>query len=453
MGHKVTFSGSFMQSFTSIGPMLDVAALFSAIAVYSGAYLGIVMLISFVAALTTIYVIWKLSKHFQSNGGYYLFAGKTLGKRTGIATSFIYAAYAILVIPNIALFVSFFILSLIHLGSVVASLLSYAIPIAFLLVLFGIVYQGLGRSIKYTIVAGGIEMAFVLVLDFLFLKNASSFSFSLLPTTMNGAYSVFSGVVFGILAFAGMESPLYLSEDTKKKGSTVPRALFYSYLVTGVVLVISAFSLMAFLGNTGILAYSSDPFYVNNSIRASFGVVSYALFAVLAIMSSMNLCVSYSNAVLNEIRRMAKDGILSRLDVRNDRLIYSFIAIEGVIILVTNYFLGNFVGFVMIAAIVSFSYMFIQVIGGLSLMRLSYASKQAWSLSIALLSTLILVVTMAFSFIADTSQGNPARISIVIFLAVLLISTVISIVGSSRARSWYSGIEMTNALEAKDTAE
>ncbi len=453
MEHNVTFPGSFMQSFTSIGPMLDIAALFSAIAVYSGAYLGTVMLISFLAALTTIYVVWKLSKHFQSNGGYYLFAGKMLGKRVGITTSFIYAVYALLVIPNIALFVSFFILHLIPLGGNITGLLGYVIPFTFLLVLMGIVSQGLGRSIKYTIGAGSVEMVFVLVLDFFFLKNATSFTFPIIPTTMNGAYSVFSGVVFGILAFAGMESPLYLSEDTKRKDSTVPKALIYSYMVTGAVLVVSAFSIMVFLGSKGVSAYSSNPFYVNSMIRSSFGMVAYSLFAVLAIISSMNLCVSYSNAVLNEIRRMAKDNILSKLNVGNAKLVTSFLVLETVIIIVTNYFLGNFVGFVMIAAIVSFSYMSIQVIGGLSLLKLSFVSKRARAFSVALTSVLVLSITIAFSFAADVSPGSPTRLSIAIFLVILALSVLVSVIGSSKAKTWYNRVEMLNALEIKEVTD
>ena len=114
---------------------------------------------------------------------------------------------------------------------------------------------------------------------------------------------VFSGVVFGILAFAGMESPLYLSEDTRKRSSTVPRAMIFSYAITGILLIVSAFSIMAYLGKAGLAAYTSNPFYVNSSIRSSFGMAAYTMFAILAILSSMNLCVAYSNAVLNEIRR------------------------------------------------------------------------------------------------------------------------------------------------------
>ncbi len=439
-----------MQSFTSIGPMLDIAALFSAIAVYSGPYLGIVMLISFLAALTTIYAVWNLSKHYQSNGGYYLFAGKTLGKGVGITTSFVYAAYALLVIPNISLFVSFFVLNLVNVSPALIMALSYAIPLLFLLVLFAIVSQGIGRSIKYTIAAGMVEMVFILVLDFLFLKDAKTFSFPILPTTTNGVYSVFSGVVFGILAFAGMESPVYLSEDTSKSGSTVPRALIYSYMVTGVLLVISAFSIMAFLGSSGLSAYTSNPFYVNYSIRSSFGTVAYVLFAVLAILSSMNLCVAYSNAVLNEIRRMAKDGILSSVSSDSFSVILVFLVLEGIIITVTNYFLGNFVGFIVIAAIVSFSYMLIQIIGGFSLMILSVKERKTRVFSIAILSTIILGITIVFSVIADTGTGSPTRISLVALLLIVLVSITVSLLGRTKARVWYSRIEMANKLDLKE---
>ena len=451
MEQSVTFTGSFMQSFTSIGPLLDIAALFSAIAVYSGPYLGTVMLISFLAAFTTVYVIWSLSKHFQSNGGYYLFAGKILGKSVGVSVSFLYVIYALLVVPNIALFVSFFILHFFALNSELSFILSYVVPLLFIFGVTGIVSQGLGKSIKYTIAAGATELIFILILDVLFLTHAVSFSFPILPTTNLETYSVFSGVVFGILAFAGMGSPVFLSEDTKKGVVTIPRALKYSYLVTGIVLVISAFSMMAFLGINGILTYSSNPFYVNDSIRVSFGVWAYAMFAVLAVLSSMNLSVAYSNSLLNAIRRMSKDGILPKKVQNNSSLILVFVVFEVVMITLANAFLGNFLGFVVIAAIVSFSFMAIHIIVGVSLIRLSIKLREGIKLLAASASVLILTVTIAFSFIADSSPGNPARISIIAFLTVVVISASVAYLGSTSSKSWYGKINIMNNLDSTES--
>ncbi|MGC8562043.1 MAG: APC family permease [Thermoplasmata archaeon] len=450
MEKRVTFSGSFMQSFTSIGPMLDIVALFSAIAVYSGPYLGIVMLISFFSAMTTVYVIWNLSKRFQSNGGYYLFAGKTLGKGSGIFVSMVYAGYALLVIPNIALFASFFILHLVPLGTQFSTLLSYLVPLIFLLFLFGIISQGLGTSIKYTVGAGMTELVFVIVLDILFLKNATTFSFPLIPANLSGVYSVFSGVVFGILAFAGMESPVYLSENTRQSGSVVPKALVYSYLATGVLLVISAFSIMAFLGLNGLSTYSSNPFFVDSSVHAAFGTTVYALFAILAVLSSMNLSVAYSNSVLNEIRRMGEDGILSRITILKKRPILFFVLLETTVIVVTNFFLGNFLGFIVIAAVVSFSYMTIQLMGGLSLLKLTVKSKEKKALIVSLVSLLVIGITVVFSSIADLSPGSPTRSSIIIFIAIVIASVFVSYLGRTKLREWYDGIHMLNNLDEKE---
>lgn len=451
MEQRVTFSGSFMQSFTSIGPMLDIVALFSAIAVYSGPYLGIVMLISFLSAMTTVYVIWNLSKRFQSNGGYYLFAGRALGKGSGIFVSVVYTGYALLVIPNIALFASFFILHLLPISNQLSILLSYLVPLMFLLILFGIISQGLGRSIKYTLAAGLAELLFLIVLDFLFLRNATTFSFQVIPSNLSGMYSVFSGVVFGILAFAGMESPVYLSENTKKSGSVVPKALIYSYIATGVLLVISAFSMMAFLGPNGISTYSLNPFFVGSSVHADFGNIVYLFFGMLAVLSSMNLCVAYSNSVLNEIRRMGEDGILPRIAIIRGRPLLIFVLLETAVILVANFFLGNFLGFVVIAAVVSFSYMTIQLFGGLSLLRLSVRSRAKNPAIVASLSVVIIGITVVFSSIADLSPGSPTRSSIILFIAIVISSVLFSYLGRTKSREWYNSIHMMNRLDEKET--
>ncbi len=448
---RVTFSGSFMQSFTSIGPMLDIVALFSAIAVYAGPYLGVVMLISFFSAMTTVYVIWNLSKRFQSNGGYYLFAGRALGKGTGIFVSMVYAGYALLVIPNIALFASFFILHLLPIGSQFSTFFSYLVPLMFLLILFCIISQGLGRSIKYTLGAGLVELLFVIVLDSLFLRNATTFSFPLIPGNLSGVYSVFSGVVFGILAFAGMESPVYLSENTKKSSSIVPKALIYSYIATGVLLVISAFSIMSFLGPNGLSTYSSNPFFVGSSIHADFGNIVYILFGMLAVLSSMNLCVAYSNSVLNEIRRMGEDGILPKVATVNRKPVLIFLLLETAVITIANFFLGDFLGFVVIAAIVSFSYMTVQLMGGLSLLKLSVRLRERNASIIATLSVVIIGITVVFSSIADLSPGSPTRSSIILFVAIVIASVLFSYLGRTKSREWYNSIQMINHLDEKET--
>ncbi|MEM0141492.1 MAG: APC family permease [Thermoplasmatales archaeon] len=450
MREAVTFAGSFMQSFTSMGPMLDIVALFSAIAFYSGIYLGIVMLLSFCSALSAMYVIKSLSKKFQSNGGYYLFAGEALGKDIGIFTSFIYTSYALLTIPSISLFVSYFVLNTFLKGTHFAAFFNYIIPFAFLLSIVGIVYLGLGRSIKYTLVAGIIEFAFITILDVLFFKHGTASVLSIFPVNLHAVTSVFTGVVFGVLVFSGMESPVYLSENTEERRRTVPRALVYSYLATGFLLVISAFSILLFLGSEGLEKYTSSPLVIENHIRIIFGPAVYILFLILAILSSLNLCVAYSNSVLNEIRRMSEDRILPMIRGNWKNIVITYFILEGAIGLIANVFLGSFLGFVVIAAIVSFSYMAVQFIGGLSLIWLSANSGRIKPFLIALFSVIVISLTLIFSLYIDIFGNGPTRISIVAFLIILIVSFSISYAGKVEFPEWYDGIVMFNSIKEAD---
>lgn len=445
VSHQVTLIGSVMQSFTSIGPMLDVAALFSAIAFYSGAFLGLVMVIAFLVTFTTIYVVYALSSRFQSNGGYYFFIGKILGKKAGISVSIMYVVYAILVIPNISLFVSFFTASYVHFSPMTMLLWRYLIPLLFLLSVTGIVSQGLGRSIKYTVAAGSLELFFLLALDFLFFSKTHTFSIPLFPNSSTQLMSALSGIVFGVLAFAGSGSSIFLSEDTVNGSKTVPRGLKYSYVGTGILLILSAFALVSFLGSHGIELYSLNPFYVGISIRKTLGTWVYLIFGIMAVISATNLSVAYGNALFNAIRKMVHHSILPSLGLSSGQMMLLFVVMEGIIIEVTSLFLGNITGFLMLAGIVSFSYMAVHIIAGMSLVKLSVLSRKIWRISAALASTIILSITFVFSVIADSSPGQPTRISELAFLLVITGTLLITTMGLSSFQRWYSRIDFAKS--------
>ena len=101
---KLGIMAPLMQSFTSIGPMLDIVALFSVISIFSGVYLPVVVFVAFLVGFSTLNTTYLLSRSYISNGGYYSYVGKTLGKTPGIFVGFLYLCYAILVLPDISLF-------------------------------------------------------------------------------------------------------------------------------------------------------------------------------------------------------------------------------------------------------------------------------------------------------------------------------------------------------------
>lgn len=168
MQEDVTLSRSVFQSFSSIGPMLDVVAIFSLITIYSGIFLPVVVAISFLISFTTINSVVYLSRRYRSNGGYYSYAGSIFGKPAGLFTSLLYVAYSFLVLPDIVFFDTSFLGSVfpafIHLYTV-----KVLVSVIFVVSPLILVSLGLKRSILYTIAAGVSELVFILVLGILLL--------------------------------------------------------------------------------------------------------------------------------------------------------------------------------------------------------------------------------------------------------------------------------------------
>lgn len=123
-----------MQSFNSIGPMLDVAAVFSVIAAISGIYLPMVMLLSFMLGYSTIFTLSGVSLRFVSNGGYFTYVGILSGKRAGLFTAIIYIVYSLMVVPDISLFEGGFLRSGLSYGGIsfpfLAVILSFTFAIS-----------------------------------------------------------------------------------------------------------------------------------------------------------------------------------------------------------------------------------------------------------------------------------------------------------------------------------
>ncbi|MEM0128236.1 MAG: hypothetical protein QXO03_04025, partial [Thermoplasmatales archaeon] len=207
---------------------------------------------------------------------------------------------------------------------------------------------------------------------------------------------------------------------------------------------------LLFLGPEGLEKYTSSSLVIENHIRIIFGPAVYILFLILAILSSLNLCVAYSNSVLNEIRRMSEDRILPIIWGNWRNIVITYFILEGAIGLIANVFLGSFLGFVVIAAIVSFSYMAVQFIGGLSLIWLSASSGRIKPLLIALFSVIVISLTLIFSLYIDIFGNGPTRISIVAFLIILIVSFSISYAGKVEFPEWYDGIVMFNSIKEAD---
>ena len=145
---------SIMQSFTSIGPMLDLIAVFPLIALFSGKDLPYAVIISFLVSFTTINTTYQLSIRYSTNGGYYSYTGKVLGKLPGLFIALNYLAYSVVVLLAIGSFGGYFVYAALNdFDNASSTGLTLVFSLGFILTVFGIVFLGLRKSLRFTLIA------------------------------------------------------------------------------------------------------------------------------------------------------------------------------------------------------------------------------------------------------------------------------------------------------------
>ena len=427
---SINLKSAVMQSFTSIGPMLDFIALFSIIALYSGSTLPFVVIFSFLLSYFTLYTIYSFSKIYITNGGYYSYVGNALGKGAGFFILLLYIAYSVLTVPNISLFISGFIYSILQLYGFNNLLLEYGFLVLFITTVYFVVSRGLKTSMHYTLIAGFLEIAFIIGMSIIFiLYRSPGFSFSGISFSFN---PFFFGVIFGILAFSGGGSSIFLSEQTSSAHINTPKSLIISFTISGLIMVFSAFALLMFAGYTGLSAYESNSFYITELVRTKLGTPFLILFSFFGIMSAFNLSVSYLNAFVHMVPKFYKDFNVGRKFNRNKFMMLLF-TVSMAISLFSGYYTGFFNSFVIIAGIISFIYIIIHIVSNISLIKLFNKRKFA----IPFLSSLILAIAFLLSFYGN--NGYFAAINYFLIGYVVISFLIVLFIRKTR-RGFYDAI-------------
>ncbi|OWP56159.1 MAG: hypothetical protein B2I17_07445 [Thermoplasmatales archaeon B_DKE] len=303
LGHSV------MQSFTSIGPMLDLIAVFPLVALFAGEDFPYAIIISFLVSFTTINTTYQLSRRFSTNGGYYSYAGKILGKAPGLFVALSYLAYSIIVLLAITSFAGYFIFeSMLDFGISSARTIPFILSAVFIITVFAIVHLGLKKSLKFTLIAGTAEAAFIIVISlFMFLYPFAGSTVIFPPGNLNSNF--LTGVIFGVLAFSGSGSSIFLSENSKNPKKTPADGLALAFLISGLIMIISSFAVVAFIGNY-LTLYVNNPAALLADIQQKYGIIFLVPAILFLVLSAMNLSVSYLNALLKSVKKMFMDNVL-----------------------------------------------------------------------------------------------------------------------------------------------
>lgn len=437
---KLGFIAPVMQAFTSIGPMLDIVALFSVIAIISGAYLPVVMFLAFIVGFSTLNTTYRLSGKFVSNGGYYSYVGKVLGKSPGIFVGLMYLAYAMLVLPNISLFYGGFISSFYSMGFFSTRVEQFIISIVFSSAVILFVSFGLKVTFRYTVVAGILEFLVVGVSSLLFISHPIQ-GLSVFTTSKFNVGSIWLGLIFGIVAFAGSGSPVFFSDNVDRPSRNIPRSIFASYTISGTIMIIASLSLVLFLGNNNLSAYTSDPYVLLDIIRYRLGTAVYVLFTTFAVMSGINLTISYLNALKNGFSRMAAENLFGVGYGGKFREWHILVYVAAVsFVFETVAFLTNdfFYVFSAIAGTVGLLYIVVHVFSNIALIRVRHSIPALFSIILPLLSTSILLASFYYSAVDPTFSLLPSNV----LFAVVAVTSLLGVIAVRRNKSHFHAINI-----------
>lgn len=437
---KLGIMAPLMQSFTSIGPMLDLVAIFWVISIFSGVYLPVVVLVAFLVGFSTINTTYLLSRSYISNGGYYSYVGKTLGKMPGIFVGILYLSYAILVLPDISLFFGSFFTTVFPVSILNPITEQFVVSILFSGLVLLFVSTGLNFTMKYTIIAGLLEFSVIVLVSFLFFTHPVT-GFQVYNTAKFNPSTLWLGLIFGIVAFSGSGSSVFFSDNVKKPYKNIPKALFTSYSISGILMVIASLSLVFFLGNGGVNAYISNPFFILDMIKVRFGVMVYYIFIIFSMISSLNLSISYLNALKNGFKRMVSENLFGSGYAGKHKNWHILTVIMLVSLLFeTAAFLTNgfFYFFSVAAGTVGLVYITIHIITNTALIQIRRNFSRAFSLILPLISSTILIASFYYSSI---DSHYSIYLTNIIFTAII-ISGIAAVMFMKSKYAIYSSIHI-----------
>lgn len=242
----------------------------------AGNALWISFLISAAVAAFTGMSYAELSSIFSDDAGEYLYVDKALNKKLAFL-----AGYSVLITG----FISAAAVAL-GLAGYLSALLPYQnliIIAALSIVAFSFInFYGIRQSALLNVIFTILEVGGLLLVIALAAKFLGKTDYFIMP---NGFRGVFSAAALIFFAYLGFESIIKLSEETKNAKKIIPKALLISILITTVLYVLVAVSVISVL-SWEELAVSKAP--IADVASVLFGGKAFLLLAVIALFSTGN---------------------------------------------------------------------------------------------------------------------------------------------------------------------
>ncbi len=301
------------QNMTNMAPAAAIVYDFPAQIAAAGAALWLSNSIALFAVLLIASSIIQFARRLPHAGGYYTYLSRSLGPQVGAFSAWIYFLYALILPAEVTLIWAGIASDLLkQYGHITIPWWIFEVGILGLVTY--LVYAGVQRSARITMIAGALEITIFLILAVaLLIKPASPINFSQLapshaPIGWSGILGF--GLVYGILNFVGFESAAPMAEETADPRRNIPRSVLYSVLIMGTVYLLMSIATVFGWGIPDLVNLINDPSPFNTMANRVLGIGTLLIF-LAATNSSFGCALATINQGSRVLMSMGRNGLIS----------------------------------------------------------------------------------------------------------------------------------------------
>jgi amino acid transporter len=144
----------------------------------------------------------------------------------------------------------------------------------------------------------------------------------------HGWGGIFYGMIFGVMAFAGVETAATLGEETAEPRRSIPKAIWGAVIALGIFYVVSSYTMSLGYGAAHASDFASASAPMDHLASVYGNDVLVLAVDIVAIVSAFVVALAVHNAAIRVTFAMGRDGILPRrLGVTHKKLMTPSVAI------------------------------------------------------------------------------------------------------------------------------
>ncbi len=312
--NAVGFWHDVFQAQSHVAPAADVALLVTGTAAIAFGATPLVILLTWVGYFIMLNTNYQFSKYLSSSAGYYGFAANSLGKRWGILTGWIFMGDELLAFPAFGFLGA---ASLIYLLSPDISSIPYlwiVIIIPYLAFVFLMEYRGIKISLNYALIAGIIEVVFLVstsIALILIAGSANTLSTFTLKFTDGSLSPIFLGFIIGITTLSGSGSVVALGEESRLPKKYIPKSMVW-VMVLDLSVILITYALTVSWGVTKMASFATSPDPGIIVFHQKLGIIVAGIFVAIIYNSYLMFGLAINNSVSRTMYAMSRDGVLPK---------------------------------------------------------------------------------------------------------------------------------------------